>query len=86
MGVRKQYQQGLTGGGISLALIAAIKDAVLARGVTEVEMGWILEENKSMRTIIESIGGVVAKRYRIYEKSLVPSGSQVGTNRPRLGE
>ncbi len=86
MGVRKQYQQGLTGSGISLALTAAIKDALLARGVTEVEMGWILEENKSMRTIIESIGGVVAKRYRIYEKSLVPSGSQVGTNRPRLGE
>lgn len=70
MGVRKNYQRGLTGSGISLAMIKAIKDAVLKRGATEVEMGWILEDNKSMRNIIEGIGGVVAKRYRVYEKSL----------------
>jgi len=71
MGVRKDYQQGLTGSGISLSMIAAIKGSVLNDGVTEVEMGWILEQNKSMRNIIESIGGKVAKRYRIYTKNLV---------------
>lgn len=76
MGIRKDFQRGLTGGGISLAMIGAIRRAVLVRGVTEVEMGWILEENKSMRSIIEGIGGVVAKRYRIYEKSLTVDGSQ----------
>lgn len=70
MGVRKPYQAGLTGSGISLAMIASIKQALLARGAREVEMGWILEENKSMRNIIEAIGGVLAKRYRIYEKQL----------------
>ena len=77
MGIRKDYQRGLTGSGISLAMIGAIKQPVLDRGATEVEMGWILEENKSMRSIIESIGGVVAKRYRVYEKSLTTDGSQV---------
>jgi hypothetical protein len=70
MGVRKPFQAGLTGSGISLAMIASIKQALLERGATEVEMGWILEENKSMRSIIEAIGGVLAKRYRIYEKPL----------------
>lgn len=70
MGVRKGYQRGLTGSGISLAMIDAIKRAFLVRGATEVEMGWILEQNKSMRSIIESIGGKLAKRYRVYAKSL----------------
>lgn len=75
MGVRKNYQRGLTGSGISLAMISAIKQPVLDRGATEVEMGWILEDNKSMRNIIEGISGVVAKRYRIFEKSLTTDGS-----------
>jgi hypothetical protein len=70
MGIRKQYQRGLTGSGISLAMIEAIRLAILGRGATVVEMGWILEDNTSMRNIIEGIGGVVAKRYRVYEKSL----------------
>lgn len=70
MGIRKEFQGGLTGSGISFAMIHAIKDAILRHGATEVEMGWILEHNKSMRSIIEAIGGVVAKRYRMYEKDL----------------
>ncbi len=70
MGIRKEFQGGLTGSGISLAMIHGIKDAVLRHEATEVEMGWILEHNKSMRRIIEAIGGVVAKRYRMYEKVL----------------
>lgn len=70
MGIRKEFQGGLTGSGISLGMIHAIKDAVLRHDATEVEMGWILEHNKSMRSIIEAIGGVVAKRYRMYEKVL----------------
>lgn len=70
MGIRKEFQRGLTGSGISLGMIHAIKDPVLRHGATEVEMGWILEHNKSMRSIIEAIGGVVAKRYRVYEKVL----------------
>lgn len=70
MGIRKEFQRGLTGSGISLGLIHSIKDAVLRHDAIEVEMGWILEHNKSMRSIIEAIGGVVAKRYRMYEKVL----------------
>jgi hypothetical protein len=39
-------------------------------GIQEVEMSWILEDNMGMRKIIESIGGVAYKRYRIYGKDL----------------
>jgi hypothetical protein len=41
-----------------------------ARGVKNVEMGWILEDNDGMRNIIETIGGQAYKRYRVYEKAL----------------
>jgi hypothetical protein len=33
-------------------------------------MSWILEDNDGMRNIIESIGGEVYKRYRVYRKPL----------------
>lgn len=79
MGIRQEYQRGLTGGGISLAMINEIRNAVVKRGGTEVEMGWILETNKSMRSIIEAIGGVVAKRYRVYEKTLNRANTSVAT-------
>ena len=70
MGVRKRYQQSLLGTALSLSVIDAIKVPVVNRGMTEVEMSWILEENRSMCKIIEALGGVAYKRYRIYEKDL----------------
>ena len=70
LGVRKRYQQSLLGTGLSLAVIDAVKASVLKRGMTEVEMSWVLDDNRSMRKIIEALGGVEQKRYRIYEKNL----------------
>jgi hypothetical protein len=32
--------------------------------------GWILEDNLAMRRIIESLGAVAYKTYRVYEKTL----------------
>jgi len=48
----------------------AMEKAMHARGVKNVEMGWILEDNDGMRNIIETIGGQAYKRYRVYEKDL----------------
>jgi len=38
--------------------------------VKQVEMSWILENNRPMRHMIEELGGVAYKTYRVYEKSL----------------
>jgi hypothetical protein len=51
-------------------VIDAVRKQMHARGVTNVEMGWILEDNAGMRNIIETIGGQAYKRYRVYEKQL----------------
>ncbi len=51
-------------------VIHAMREPALRKGVKLVEMSWILEDNAGMRNIIESIGGRVSKRYRMYEKHL----------------
>jgi hypothetical protein len=70
MGVRKQYHRSLLGPGLAFIVIDAVQEPIRKRGIKEVEMSWILENNAAMRNIIESIGGEVYKRYRIYKKTL----------------
>ena len=70
MGVRKQYQDSLLGAALAFMVIQDGQPHGLKRGIKKVELSWILEDNISMRDIIESIGGVAYKRYRIYSKDL----------------
>jgi len=70
MGVKLQFQHSRLGPTLAFMVIDAVRKALHARGVRDVEMGWILEDNDGMRNIIETIGGQAYKRYRIYEKEL----------------
>ncbi|MGJ8523816.1 Protein YghO [Carnimonas sp. R-84981] len=69
MGVRKKFHNTL-GPALSFLAIEAVKKQLVDRGVRHIEMSWILETNKGVRAIIESIGGEVYKTYRVYEKHL----------------
>ena len=71
MGVRLALQHSRLGPALAFAVIDAVRQALHARGVVDVEMGWILEDNAGMRNIIETIGGQAYKRYRVYEKTLL---------------
>jgi hypothetical protein len=70
MGVRRSYQDSLLGPALAFMVIDAVHAPAAKLGIREVEMSWILEDNLGMRNIIESIGGTVYKRYRIYGKEL----------------
>ena len=70
MGVRREFQQSRLGPTLAFLVIDAVRKALHANGVEDVEMGWILEDNMGMRNIIETIGGEAYKRYRVYEKEL----------------
>jgi hypothetical protein len=70
MGVRQGFQHSRLGPTLAFMVIDAVRKALHARGVRDVEMGWILEDNDGMRNIIETIGGVAYKRYRVYQKEL----------------
>ena len=70
MGVRQEYQFSRIGPIIALLLIEALHDPFEKRGIDALEMSWILESNTGMRTILERIGAVPYKRYRLFEKTL----------------
>jgi hypothetical protein len=70
MGVRQEFQNSRLGSTLAFVVIDAVRKALHARGVEDVEMGWILEDNEGMRNIIETVGGKAYKRYRMYEKAL----------------
>jgi hypothetical protein len=71
MGVRQKYQHTRFGPALAFLTINALYEPLTSRKhMTEIEMSWILERNQAMRSIIEKVGGVVSKRYRMYRKAL----------------
>ncbi|MXS82879.1 N-acetyltransferase [Nitrosomonas oligotropha] len=70
MGVRKKYHHSPIGLALACLVIDAPRQAGMKRGIKEVEMSWILEDNMAMRGILDSIGSEQYKRYRIYGKTL----------------
>ncbi len=70
MGVKQEFQHSRLGPTLAFMVIDAVRKGLCDRGVEDVEMGWILEDNDGMRNIIETIGGEAYKRYRMYEKVL----------------
>ena len=70
MGVRQSFQHSRMGPTLAFMVIDAVRQGMIRRGVRDVEMGWILEDNDGMRNIIETIGGHAYKRYRMYQKDL----------------
>ena len=70
MGVRRQYHDSLLGAALAFSIIGAVQQPGIKRGLKEVELSWILEDNMGMRNIIESIGGRAYKTYRMYSREL----------------
>jgi hypothetical protein len=70
MGVRQKYQNTRYGPALAYMTVKGTLDASKFKGVEWVEMSWILDHNHGVRNIIESLGGEVSKRYRMYEKTL----------------
>jgi hypothetical protein len=71
MGVRKCHHNSLLGAALAVMVVERVRRLGVKYGAKEVELSWILEDNRGMRNILESIGGVVYKRYRIFGKDLI---------------
>jgi hypothetical protein len=70
MGVRQKHQHTRLGPALAFLTIQALYEPVMKRGMGKIEMSWILEQNQGIRNIIEKVGGIVTKRYRMYRKTL----------------
>ncbi len=70
MGVRRQYRDTLAGAAVAYALFSDINRAVRKLGMKRLELSWILENNKIMRSIIEALGARHYKTYRIFSRDI----------------
>lgn len=70
MGIRRSFAGGLLGGMVPFLIIDNMRKGALPRGMRDVELSWILEDNLPMRKIIEALGSDPYKTYRVYEKLL----------------
>jgi hypothetical protein len=70
MGVRKEYQHTRLGPALAFLTIKALEKPAMKRQMEKIEMSWVLEQNLATCNIIEKVGGVVSKRYRMYQKDL----------------
>lgn len=70
MGVRRSFAAGLLGGMVPLVIIHSFQRHGVPKGVEQAELSWILEDNLPMRRMIETLGGIAYKTYRVFEKPL----------------
>ena len=70
MGVRRKLAGTVIGSALPMQLIGAIWPGVKKLGFRWVELSWILENNRPMRSILERLGAKPYKTYRIYGKTL----------------
>ena len=84
LGIKKSWQASRRGTAMVYQLVAALRKPAQRDGIKQVELSWILEDNRPMRHIIESVKGDAYKRYRIYQKSL-PAKSAEPAERPEGG-
>jgi len=70
MGVRKSLQATPIGAALALSVIRSVREFNFSNGVEDSELSWILERNDRVRHVIEMVGGVPYKTYRVYEKPI----------------
>ncbi|HEX9794775.1 MAG TPA: GNAT family N-acetyltransferase [Planctomycetota bacterium] len=59
--------------GLEAALVYQISKYSIDHGMPTSEMSWLLEDNKAMISLAETLGGRLSRRFRIYRLPLVPA-------------
>ncbi len=70
MGTGRTTRGGVLGGLLPLYLLHALLERRHAHPIRSIEAGWVLEDNHSVRGLIEAQGGVLCRRHRIFEADL----------------
>ncbi len=71
MGVKQAFQRRPVGAAMAMWMIDYSTDQVMERGAYWGELGWILDENEGMRSILIDIGCEEYKTYGIFEKTIL---------------
>jgi GNAT superfamily N-acetyltransferase len=68
MGVLRKHHGSPIGAALAMAVIDAVRWYQLSKGTKRAELSWILEDNHAMRRMIEQLGAVPYKTYRVFRK------------------
>jgi GNAT superfamily N-acetyltransferase len=70
IGVARKWRGTRVGSlGVSMLLAQAI-DQAKAAGIEDMEISWMLETNKAILNLVESLPAEVTRKFRVYEKAL----------------
>jgi GNAT superfamily N-acetyltransferase len=61
--------------GLAYLLYDEFEKAIISRGYEWCELSWQLEDNEAINHFAASIGAVLYKKYRIFEKKITPGGA-----------
>lgn len=70
MGVRKPFQTSRLGAQLAFMMIEYTRRDGVKHGAQWAELGWILDDNDGMNSILRAILSQVYKTYRVYERDL----------------
>jgi len=70
MGVRRAYQRRRLGAAAVFLMMEALRQVLARRGIEHIDMAPVLEDNWNMRSILDSTGASLSRRYRIYGKGI----------------
>jgi GNAT superfamily N-acetyltransferase len=70
MGMRRRYHGTAIGAAILHSVFEALRGGLSRRGIGRVELSWVLEDNRALRRVLESLGAQVYKTYRLYQKEI----------------
>lgn len=70
LGIRKKWRHVRRYAGLSAFLYVEMNKEAHMIGMKGGELGWTLEDNAAINAGIRLMGGKLAKKYRIYEKTL----------------
>jgi hypothetical protein len=73
MGVKRRYRDNPLGAALAFLAIEKLREGSRKRGIVAAELGWVLDTNHRMRSMLEDAGARHYKTYRIYEKLLAPT-------------
>jgi hypothetical protein len=73
MGVKRRYRDNPLGAALAFLAIEKLREGSRRRGVVTAELGWVLDTNQRMRSMLEDAGARHYKTYRVYEKILAPT-------------
>jgi len=66
LGIKKEYRNK----GVDALLFREGAAGIVKGGYKRIEFSWILEDNIAVQRIVETVGGRLYKKYRIYDKEL----------------